>query len=207
MTHRWPLHPPPGHGEALSSWLHRLATVYGMPLDQLVRHDLTPPGAPVPGSIGSLDLEVPSELITILAARTGVPPAQVRRMTVAGWVPWLLDSLQPEPTPGAAFDTYVRQGSVIVTFKERPHREVLNWRAWLPLNSKNRPVSRACPACVGSATDGVPADCATSHHAHLPPPRSLARPCLWNIRVLRLGAQQDERPARSATRRDPGCTH
>lgn len=156
MTHRWPLQPPPGHGEALSSWLHRLATVYGMPLDQLVRHDLTPPGAPVPGSIGSLDLEVPSELITILAARTGVPPAQVRRMTVAGWVPWLLDSLQPEPTPGAAFDTYVRQGSVIVTFKERPHREVLNWRAWLPLNSKNRPVSRACPACVGSATDGVP---------------------------------------------------
>ncbi|MFV4912459.1 TniQ family protein [Microbacterium lacticum] len=71
MTRRWPLHPTPGHGEALTSWLHRLATRYGMDLDQLVRHDLTPPGAPAPGSTGSLDLDAPSELITILAARTG----------------------------------------------------------------------------------------------------------------------------------------
>ncbi|WP_298945323.1 TniQ family protein [uncultured Microbacterium sp.] len=154
MTQRWPLHPTPGHGEALTSWLHRLATRYGMDLDQLVRHDLTPPGAPAPGSTGSLDLDAPSELITILAARTGVPVEQVRRMTIAGWVPWLLDSLQPEPVPGGAFDTYVRQDSVLVTSKEHPDREVTNWRAWLPLNSKNRPVSRVCPVCVESTTDG-----------------------------------------------------
>lgn len=155
MTRRWPLHPAPGHGEALSSWLYRLATVYGMGLDQLVRHEITPPGAPAPGSIGSLDLEAPAELITILAERTGAPTDQVRRMTVAGWVPWLLDSLDPEPTPGAAFDTYVRQDSVIITLKERPQRKVLNWRAWLPLSSQNRPVSRVCPACVDSATAGA----------------------------------------------------
>lgn len=152
MTQRWPLHPTPGHGEALTSWLHRLATVYGMDLDQLVRHDLTPPGAPAPGSIGSLDLDAPSALITTLAMRTGVPTEQVRRMTIAGWVPWLLDSLQPEPAPGVAFDTYVRQDSVLVPSKEHPHRGVTNWRAWLPLNSKNRPVSRMCPVCVESTT-------------------------------------------------------
>ncbi|MGO1851564.1 MAG: TniQ family protein [Microbacterium gubbeenense] len=155
MTHRWPLHPAPGRGEALSSWLHRLATVYGMDLDKLVRHDLTPPDAPAPGPIRSLDLEAPSALITTLAERTGVPEKQVRRMTVAGWVPWLLDSLDPEPMPGSAFDTYVRQESVIITFKERPHREVMNWRAWLPLNSNNRPVSRVCPACAESTTGGA----------------------------------------------------
>lgn len=152
MTQRWPLHPTPGHGEALTSWLHRLATVYGMSLDQLVRHDLIPPGAPAQVPTGSLDLDAPSELITTLAARTGVPVEQVRRMTIAGWVPWLLDSLQPEPVPGVAFDTYVRQDSVLTTSKEHPHREVTNWRAWLPLNSTNRPVSRMCPVCVESTT-------------------------------------------------------
>ena len=30
MTGPWPLHPPPGDGEALTSWLNRLAEVYGM---------------------------------------------------------------------------------------------------------------------------------------------------------------------------------
>ena len=155
MTHRWPLHPRPGHGEALSSWLHRLATVYEMGADELVRHDLTPPGAPALGPIRSLDMEVPSELIATLAERTGVPEQRLRRMTVAGWVPWLLDSLQPEPSPGVAFETYVRQDSVLLTFKERPHREVTNWQAWLPLNSKNRPISRACPTCVEPATSGA----------------------------------------------------
>nr|WP_292835738.1 TniQ family protein [Microbacterium sp.] len=40
-----------------------------------------------------------------------------------------------------------------ITFKERPHREVLNWRAWLPLKFKNRPVSGVCPVCVESTTD------------------------------------------------------
>lgn len=155
MTQRWPLHPAPGHGEALTSWLHRLAPIYGMDLDQLVHHDLTPPGAPVPGKIRSLDLEAPPELISTLADRTGVPEQQLHRMTIAGWVPWILDSLQPEPTPGAAFDTYVRQDSVLLAFKERPHREVANWQAWLPLNSKNRPISRVCPTCVESATSGA----------------------------------------------------
>lgn len=126
-----------------------------MDLDQLVRHDLTPGDAPVPRSIRSLDLEAPAELFTVLAERTGVPVGQLRRMTVAGWVPWLLDSLQPEPTPGVAFDTFVRQDSVLITFNERPHREVSDWRAWLPVNSKNRPVSRVCPACVESTTAGM----------------------------------------------------
>ena len=155
MTGRWPLHPTPGHGEALTSWLHRLATVYGMDLDQLVRHDLTPPGAPAPKSTDSLNLYAPAALITALAVRTGVPTEQVHRMTIAGWVPWLLDSLEPEPTPGVAFHTYVRQDSVLITSTDHPYREVPNWQAWLPVNSKNRPVSRVCPVCVESATDGT----------------------------------------------------
>ena len=98
MRRRWPLHSPPRNDEALWSWVHRLAALYDMEVEELVRHDLTPPGAPMPGKIRSLDLEAPSELISTLAERTGVPEKHVRRMTVAGWVPWILDSLQPEPT-------------------------------------------------------------------------------------------------------------
>ena len=41
-TTRWPLHPQPAAGEALSSWLDRVAAAYGMSLDQLVRHNLGP---------------------------------------------------------------------------------------------------------------------------------------------------------------------
>ncbi|WP_073708031.1 TniQ family protein [Glutamicibacter sp. 0426] len=153
MTHRWPLHPAPGQGEALTSWLHRLATVYGMNFDQLVSRDLTPPGVLMPSRLRSLDLEAPSDLITTVAERTGVPEKRVHRMTVAGWVPWLLDSLQPEEIPRSSYQTYVRQDSVLFTFKERPYREVLDWRAWLPLHSKERRVSRVCPVCVESTTD------------------------------------------------------
>lgn len=153
--HLWPLHPVPGQGEALTSWLQRLATIYGMEIDQLLRHNLTPPGAPMPKNMRSLDLEASSDLITTLAERTGVPEKRVHLMTVAGWVPWLLDSLQPEETPGSTYETYVRQDSALFTFKERPHREVLDWRAWLPLNSKDRPVSRVCRACVENTTDNA----------------------------------------------------
>ena len=44
MTRRWPLHPPPGEGEALTSWLSRLAEVYGMSVEDLLRHSLAAPG-------------------------------------------------------------------------------------------------------------------------------------------------------------------
>jgi hypothetical protein len=37
---RWPLHPPPGPGESLTSWLARLAALYGMPASQMLRHNL-----------------------------------------------------------------------------------------------------------------------------------------------------------------------
>ena len=37
---RWPLHPQPCPGEALTSWLERIADVYDMPMDALVRYNL-----------------------------------------------------------------------------------------------------------------------------------------------------------------------
>lgn len=35
MTARWPIHPRPIPGEALTSWLHRIADGYGITVDDL----------------------------------------------------------------------------------------------------------------------------------------------------------------------------
>lgn len=100
MTRRWPLHPPPGEGEALTSWLNRLAEVYGMSVEDLLRHNLAAPGANLPDQ-QTLDLDPPPWLLPALAERTGISLDRLRQLTIAGWVPWLLDSLDPEPVPGA----------------------------------------------------------------------------------------------------------
>lgn len=156
MTGRWPLHPPPSEGEALTSWLSRLAEVYGLSAEELIRHNLGPPGLDLLHPHASaLDLNPPAGVLPTLAARTGVPLDQLRHMTVAGRAPWLLDTLDPEPVPGAAFDTYVHQNSVLLTAKERPRRQVPSWRAWLPTSTKRGPLRRACPTCQSTAAAGT----------------------------------------------------
>src|SRR5690625_3122564 len=152
MTHRWPLHPTPGEGEALTAWLNRLAATYGMTVDNLIRHNLASPGVDLADYHTSiLDVAPPEELLSALRQRTGVCLAQLRQMTVAGWAPWLVDTLEPEPSPGAAFDTYVHQDSVLLTTTERPRRQVPAWQAWLPTDPKRGPLRRACPICLNTA--------------------------------------------------------
>ena len=156
MTRRWPLHPPPGEGEALTSWLSRLAAVYGLSAEDLLRHNLAAPGVDLANHhTSALDLDPPSWLLAALAERTGVGLDRLRQMTIAGWVPWLLDTLDPEPVPGAAFNNYVRQDSVLLTAKERPGRQVPGWRAWLPTDPKRGPLRRACPTCQRTSADGT----------------------------------------------------
>ena len=46
---RWPLHLAPPDGEALSSWLRRIALVYDMDTTDLMRHG---PDDPAPPSVG-----------------------------------------------------------------------------------------------------------------------------------------------------------
>ncbi|WP_130508020.1 TniQ family protein [Krasilnikovia cinnamomea] len=117
MTPRWPLHPAPVPGEALSSWLHRLARTYDMPVDELLRHNLGTLSADAGRDVVGLDLDPPGWLLTALAERTGVPIHQIARMAVSGWTPWLLDSLDHDPD---AYTTYVRQDSVLLPLGEAP---------------------------------------------------------------------------------------
>lgn len=143
---RWPLHPPPGPGEALSSWLIRIGDLYGLSLEELLRHNLAATSYEFGNhSVGLLDLDPGDGVLVALSERTGVPLPDLRLMTIAGWVPWLLDTLETGED-SSAFQTYVWQDSVLlapVQGRQRRRRAVARWRPWLP----GEPMSRACPAC------------------------------------------------------------
>ena len=103
---RWPLHPAPKEGEALSSWLNRVATCYQMDVHELLVHDLGH------SHLDDLDTAPPSSLLAALARRSGVAFERLREMSLAGWLPWLLDSL--DDSVPAALETYAFQCSVLL---------------------------------------------------------------------------------------------
>jgi hypothetical protein len=144
-TPRWPLHPAPAPGEALSSWLERIADGYGYSTLDLLRYNLGLASLDLGRRpVGDLDLDPPAGVLEALHERTGVPRQRLREMTIAGWVPWLLDSVQVV-TDCSAFDAYVRTDSVLLAPGEvSRHREVTGWRAWLP----SEVIQRACPRCL-----------------------------------------------------------
>ncbi len=124
-AHRWPLHPAPKEGEALSSWLNRIADCYQMDVHDLLEHDLGH------GQVDDdLDSAPPMSLLTILAQRSGIELDRLRCMSFAGWAPWLLDSLD-DRVP-SALETYVFQLSVLLPMRHRKPRSITSWRAWLP---------------------------------------------------------------------------
>ncbi|AWK15112.1 TniQ family protein (plasmid) [Candidatus Fukatsuia symbiotica] len=140
-AHRWPLHPAPKEGEALSSWLNRIAGCYQMNGHDLLEHDLGH------GQVNDLDLAPPLSLLTALAQRSGVGLERLHCMSFSCWMPWLLDSLDDEVT--SALETYVFQFSVLLPKKNRKVRHIASWRAWLPMQS----IHRACPICLNDSVD------------------------------------------------------
>lgn len=133
---RWPLHPAPKEGEALSSWLNRIAACYQMDMRDLLEHELGH------NQIDDLDTAPSNSLLKLLAQRSGVDLDQLRCMSFAGWVPWLLDSLD-DRIP-VALETYAFQLSVLLPRLRRKKRSLKSWRAWL----SNQPICRACPLCL-----------------------------------------------------------
>jgi hypothetical protein len=137
----WPLHPAPKEGEALSSWLHRVAACYQMDAHDLLAHDLGH------GQADDLDAAPPLSLLTTLSQRSGIELDRLRCMSLAGWVPWLLDSLDDQIP--AALETYAFEFSVLLPKRNRKTRAITNWRAWLP----SQPIRRACPLCLNDPAD------------------------------------------------------
>ncbi len=140
---RWPLHPAPKEGEALSSWLNRVAASYQMDMHELLEHDLGH------GKVDDLDTAPPIPLLAMLMQRSGIELDRLRCMSIAGWVPWLLDSL--DDSMPSALETYVFQLSMLLPKRGRKTRSITRWRAWLP----SQPIQRACPLCLNDPTDQV----------------------------------------------------
>jgi hypothetical protein len=139
IARRWPVHPAPAPGEALSSWLRRIASRYGADLDDLVS-DL----GYWPGGAADLDTCQPEGFARELSGRTGVDVQHIHRMSLSGWSPWLIDQVEPGPDTFAA---YTQQFSVLLGVGRRRGREIPNWLAWRP----SRPTLRACPQCIVTA--------------------------------------------------------
>ncbi len=139
------MHPAPIEGEALSSWLHRLAACFHLDTVELLHHGLglhCDVGDVLHNkALPSVDIEAPHALIAGLAERTGVSADRIRAMTLAGWAPWLLDSVQPM---AGAFHNYVHRSSVMLGPRSRAKTIEGEWRAWVP----EHPIKRACPDCL-----------------------------------------------------------
>lgn len=146
MSTRWPVHPAPAPGEALTSWLRRIADRYGITVEDLAfdigfilaRHE-------------DLDIAPPAGFIDQLASRTGLKVDRIHTMTISGNTPWLLDQIEP----GAeAYTTYTRQLAVLLPRGRRRDRTVEDWRAWVPTVAGWS--HRACPRCTMESTPPCP---------------------------------------------------
>ncbi|MGH3966139.1 MAG: TniQ family protein [Pseudonocardiaceae bacterium] len=153
---RWPRHPLPGPVEALSSWLARVAALYGLSVPELLRHNLGAASVQISDAVlADLDWDPPAAMLAALAERTGVEMAHLQAMTIAGWVPWLTDTLTDLDAVDAQelFDTYVRQHSVLLSAAGR--NEVHRWRGpWLTAPAP-RWERRVCPVCAADPERGT----------------------------------------------------
>lgn len=141
---RWPLHPRPSDGEALSSWMTRVAESLEIRIDELLADHLGSYTYDIYADRDrGIDINPPRELLVALAQRTGRSRDELWGMSVAGNVPWLLDTLEPSDDRNA-YLTYARQHHVLLPARERPVRRAPGWRAWLP----RHPLRRTCPTCA-----------------------------------------------------------
>ncbi|MEU7835693.1 MULTISPECIES: TniQ family protein [unclassified Nonomuraea] len=152
---RWPVHPEPGPGEALTSWLGRLAGLYRLSVEQLLTHNLGAASAEFDCG-ADLDYQVPTIIVHALAARTGVEVDQVRRMTIAGCVPWLADTLNPAEGP-QAFAAYVRKESVLLPPGQAGYHVINRWRPPRPVPDAVAALDRLTFEGITTTTVTLPA--------------------------------------------------
>lgn len=69
----------------MSTWLKRVAFVYGLSLDELLEYDLGYTDHPL--APAWLDIKPPLRLVEMIAARTGVPSRFIWSMTYANFMP------------------------------------------------------------------------------------------------------------------------
>ncbi len=150
---RWPLHPHPGPLESLSSWTRRLARLYNIQVPELLGHNLGLVDLDIPAD---LDRDPPPVMLAALAERTAVDLPRVRATTLAGWVPWLFDSLTVEPYQAQkVFDSYVHANSVLLDPGTAGRHLVHRWKSWRSPWLSKAVLDRVCPLCAKDLDRGT----------------------------------------------------
>jgi hypothetical protein len=143
---RLPLHPRPQAQEALSSWIGRLAAVYDLGWEEFFDQALALPSTPM----SNVDRDPPVALLDRLTAQTGISLPQLRAMTLHGYVPFLIDGINPTEK---AFEVY--GGSFTTLMSPAARRRVPLGRPWAPwVDPKWLERRYGCPSCL--AADVVP---------------------------------------------------
>jgi hypothetical protein len=127
-----------------------------MPASHLLRHHLGDASELLddPRS-ADLDFDPPPEILQALADRTGIDLGVMRMTTIAGWMPWLAGTLEPYDGQ-EAFDSYVRQDSVLLAPGEAGRNTVPHWVPWIRAHGQEwRTEARVCPACMASGNPGA----------------------------------------------------
>ncbi len=143
--HRWPLHPQPQPHEALSSWVSRLAHEYEMTWEAFFGDGL----GTEPFDDRCLDRQPPMRLVQELATRTGVKPERIWSMTLAGYVPWIIDTLDCHDA--ACLPMYATQYRTL----RRRHTP------WMSKRLSNPKTNRHCLPWLGAADTSEPVLCPT----------------------------------------------
>ena len=108
---RWPIHPVPYVDESLLSWIMRIAKIYEIYPEDLLKYEFD-----IELEVNDLyiiDINPPLGLIDKLSQRTGVNVDKIGALTAHSYVPLLIDALestdsQSENNPNSFFVTYLK---------------------------------------------------------------------------------------------------
>jgi hypothetical protein len=138
---RWPLHPVPVEGEAITSWIRRIANEYGIGWDILLHRTFGWPGTPYVDA----DSEIPQRVVQGLSVKTGIPASNIRLMTLPGQWERLL-SVTTAPTA----EEYLSRYEMLSASEAPPSHFERGWKPW----QSDRWIFFACRACVAENGTG-----------------------------------------------------
>lgn len=138
---RWPVHPGPLEAESLSSWLRRLAMIYGLTVKDLVQYNLG--FSRRQRQRHWLDIDPPENLLKAVSARTGISLERVQRTTIAGMRRFLY----------AYFDRNFSGNDTVLIAQPKPpqHRQLQKWILRHELTNE----FTACRLCLDTYPDAA----------------------------------------------------
>jgi hypothetical protein len=154
IVKRWPIHPVPYVDESLFSWIIRIAKIYEVYPEDLLKYEFD-----IELEVNELyiiDINPPVNLLDKLSQYTGIDVSKIRTLTAHSYVPLLIDAVEPlnsesEGNPNS-FSDYVNQFNIFP--RKRNHyyndnSDLVMGSNWIPwFDSKHFVNTFGCEACL-----------------------------------------------------------